>query len=455
MNILLVEDEKITRITLGDVLRKEGHTVQSCENGDQGLAAVNSQVFELVVTDLRLPGAGGIDILRAAKQRSPGTVVVVMTAYGTVDTAVEALKMGAYDYLTKPFSPDRLLSMLEHITSFQQVVDENKQLRQRIESFESKVIVGESPVIRKMMDTVRMIAARDYTVLIKGESGTGKELVARALHQCSPRKDAPFVTLNCAALPESLLENELFGHEKGAFTGAVRKHDGYFERASGGTVFIDEIDDFPLTLQPKLLRVLQEKEIVRVGGSSSIPVDVRIIGATKVDLLDLVNSGRFRADLFYRLNIIPLTIPPLRDRKDDVVPLVTHFFQKHGGKDMLHDVSSDLFARLRSYDWPGNVRELENLIERVIALAGTVSMEELVADMMAGATQSVPSKHTPDEEQYCSYEMFMGRKEREIIEWAMKNAEGNVTAAAKLLDLPRSTLRSKLDKGYAGVEPGE
>jgi len=310
-------------------------------------------------------------------------------------------------------------------------------------------------VMRKLMETVRMIAARDYTVLIRGESGTGKELVARALHQYSPRKDAPFVTLNCAALPESLLENELFGHEKGAFTGAVKRHDGYFQRASGGTVFIDEIDDFPLSLQPKLLRVLQEKEIVRVGGAHSIAVDVRIIGATKVDLLELVHANRFRADLFYRLNIIPISIPPLRDRKDDLLPLVTHFFQKHGGRDLLRIVSPDLAAKLRQYDWPGNVRELENLIERAIALAGTVSMEDLVSDTLGSSKHPEPVRSCGEEQLYRSYERFMELKEREIIDWAMRNADGNVTAAAKLLDLPRSTLRSKLEKTASGSGPDE
>jgi DNA-binding NtrC family response regulator len=446
MNILLVEDEKITRITLNDVLRKEGHVVMCCENGDHGIAALENHTFDLVITDLRLPGSGGIEILRKAKAQNPETVVIVMTAYGTVDTAVEALKMGAYDYLTKPFAPDRLLSMLQHIDSFRQVLDENERLRQRIQIFESKVIVGESAVMRKLMETVRMVAAREYTVMIRGESGTGKELVARAIHQLSPRKDRPFVTLNCAALPESLLEAELFGHEKGAFTGAIKRHEGYFERASGGTVFIDEIDDFPLSLQPKLLRVLQEKEIVRVGGSSSIPVDVRIVGASKVDLLDLVKRGLFRADLFYRLNIIPLTIPPLRDRKDDIVPLVTHLFQKHGGRELLHAVSTDLLAKLRAHDWPGNVRELENLIERVVALAGTVPMEELVTEMLAETGGSVPAAERREDDAYSSYTAFMEVKEREIIDWAMRKADGNVTAAAKLLDLPRSTLRSKLEK---------
>jgi DNA-binding NtrC family response regulator len=445
MRILLVEDDKISRITLKDFLLKERHEVTVCEHGDEAVGLLAAQPFDVVLTDLRLPGASGLDILRTAKGASQGTVVIVMTAYGTVDTAVEALKLGAYDYLTKPFAPDRLLSMLDHIRQLRQVLDENAQLRRRLQSFESKVLIGDSPAMRKLMETVQLVAARDYTVLVQGESGTGKELVARALHARSPRNDRPFVTINCAALPASLLESELFGHEKGAFTGAVRRHDGYFERAAGGTVFIDEIDDFPLSLQPKLLRVLQEKEFVRVGGSSSIAVDVRIICATKVDLFAEVNAGRFRADLFYRLNIIPVTIPPLRQRKEDLAPLLTHFLEKHGARDKLHLMTSDLLSRLHAYDWPGNVRELENFAERMIALAGTVSYDDMVRDAFPADPVSLPTPPAAHNEG-TSYVATMEAKEQELIASALRSTGGNVAAAAKLLGLPRSTLRSKLGK---------
>ena len=445
MRILLVEDDKISRITLKDFLLKERHEVTVCEHGDEALGLLGIQPFDVVLTDLRLPGASGLDILRTAKGASMGTTVIVMTAYGTVDTAVEALKMGAYDYLTKPFAPDRLLSMLDHVRQLRQVLDENAQLRRRLQSFESKVLIGDSPAMRKLMETVQLVAVRDYTVLVQGESGTGKELVARALHARSPRSDRPFVTINCAALPASLLESELFGHEKGAFTGAVRRHDGYFERAAGGTVFIDEIDDFPLSLQPKLLRVLQEKEFVRVGGSSSIAVDVRIICATKVDLFAEVNAGRFRADLFYRLNIIPVTIPPLRQRKEDLVSLLTHFLEKHGAQDKLQLVTSDLVGGLNAYDWPGNVRELENFAERMIALAGTASYDDMVRDAFPVAPSQLPVAPAGDHEQ-TPYAATMEAKERELITSALRSTGGNVASAARLLGLPRSTLRSKLGK---------
>jgi DNA-binding NtrC family response regulator len=445
MRILLVEDDKISRITLKDFLLKGRHEVTVCEHGDEAVGLLGVEPFDVVLTDLRLPGASGLDILRAAKGASMRTTVIVMTAYGTVDTAVEALKMGAYDYLTKPFAPDRLLSMLDHIRQLHQVLDENAQLRRRLQSFESKVLIGDSPAMRKLMETVQLVAAHDYTVLVQGESGTGKELVARALHAHSPRSDRPFVTINCAALPASLLESELFGHEKGAFTGAVRRHDGYFERAAGGTVFIDEIDDFPLTLQPKLLRVLQEKEFVRVGGSNSIAVDVRIICATKVDLFAEVNAGRFRADLFYRLNIIPITIPPLRQRKEDLVALLTHFLEKHGALDKLYLIDSDLMARLHAYGWPGNVRELENFAERIVALAGTASHDDMVRDAFPAAPTQLPIPPAGEREQ-TPYAATMEAKERELIASALRSTGGNVAAAAKLLGLPRSTLRSKLGK---------
>jgi DNA-binding NtrC family response regulator len=445
MKILVVEDEKIHRITLADLLGKEGHTVTSTADGDDARAQVRADVFDVVLTDLRLPGCGGLDVLREVRSRTPETIVIMMTAYGTVDTAVEALKLGAYDYLVKPFPPDRLLSILQHLHEFRRVVDENEQLRRKIQQFEKRPIIGDSPVMRKLSETIRLIAARDYTVLIRGESGTGKELVARALHDLSPRRDRPFVTLNCAALPASLLESELFGHERGAFTGAVRKHDGYVERAAGGTLFIDEIDDLPLDLQPRLLRVLQEKEIVRVGGSAIIPVDVRILAATKVELQEEVKAGRFRADLFYRLNIIPVTIPPLRQRREDIIPLIVHFFEKHGAKDRFRVLSPESFEDLRSYTWPGNVRELENLVERIIALSDTLSVQDILRETLGTSLDDDPTDSGTGDGAN-SYTALMESREREIIMRAMEQAGENVAAAARLLDLPRSTLRSKLEK---------
>ena len=445
MKILLIEDEKITRITLSNTLKKEGYQVVSSATGQDGLDQFHRDKFDIVITDLRLPKTNGLEILKSIKETAPNCIVIIMTAYATVETAVEALKIGAYDYLTKPFSPDRLLSMLDRIRRLREVVDENRRLRKRMERIEQKTIVGNSPPMRKLLETVKVVAQNDYTVLLQGESGTGKEVIARALHTYSRRRNKPFVPINCAVIPESLLESELFGHEKGAFSGAINQHIGYFERANGGTIFLDDIDDFPLPLQVKLLRVLQEREFVRVGGHKSISVDVRIVCATKIDLRAKVDAKLFREDLFYRLNIIPLKIPPLRERKEDIPLLVEYFLEKRGVKDRANFLTPELYARLMQYNWPGNVRELENIVERMIALSelGTLDTDVL---------PSLPEPDFPDlpqvkaAQKYPSYEEFMKQKEREIIRWAMDQAQNNVSRAAQLLGLPRSTLRSKMKK---------
>ena len=443
MRILLVEDEKITRITLTQTLAKEGYDVTSSEDGRFGLTLLQTQLFDVLITDLRLPGVNGMELLKTAKERTPNCVVILMTAYATVENAVEALKLGAYDYLTKPFTPDKILSMLSHIRELHLVMDENKELKKRLESFENRTIVGRSPQMEKLQHTIHSVAAREYTVLIEGESGTGKELVARALHFHSSRKDHPFITINCAAIPESLLESELFGHEKGAFTGAIRRHVGYFERANGGTIFIDDIDDFPFNLQVKLLRVLQEREIIRVGGTASTAVDVRVICATKVDLKERVAQNLFREDLFYRLDIIRIKIPPLRERPEDLLPLLTHFFEKHGSPDKQKLLTVDVLSLLQSYTWPGNVRELENLAERLIALSETLPPEEIVRESISlrRAKQEDPVQKGGG---YPPYGEFIKQKESEIIAWALNRTNHNISAAAELLGLPRSTLRSKL-----------
>ena len=456
MKILLAEDEKITRITLTQTLGKEGYVVTSCEDGRQGLALLQSDHFDILITDLRLPGVNGMELLKTAKEKLPNCIVILMTAYATVENAVEALKLGAYDYLTKPFTPDRLLSMLSHIRELHIIMDENKELKKRLESFENKSIVGKSQQIAKLQQTIQSVAARDYTVLIEGESGTGKELVARALHFHSPRKEQPFITINCASIPESLLESELFGHEKGSFTGAIKRHVGYFERANGGTIFIDDIDDFPITLQVKLLRVLQEHEIVRVGGTSSLAVDVRVICATKVDLKERVSRSLFREDLYYRLDIIRIKIPPLRERREDILPLLTHFFEKYGNPEKQKLLTIDVFALLQSYSWPGNVRELENLSERLIALSETVPPEEIVRESISLSHPEHQGGWRNDAA-YPPYTEFMKQKESEIIAWALEKADHNITAAAELLGLPRSTLRSKLGPAGKGetFTPGD
>ncbi len=446
MRILLIEDEKITRISLSNTLKKEGYQVSSSETAREGLELFRKQPFDVVITDLRLPGMSGLDVLKEVKKHSPDCTVIVMTAYGTVETAVEALKQGAYDYLTKPFSPDKLLSMLQHVQQFHRVLDENIRLKKRLKLFEHRVLVGNSPPMRRLMETIQHVARHDYTVLIQGESGTGKELVARALHYHSPRREKPFVPVNCAVIPETLLESELFGHEKGAFSGAIRQHIGYFERANHGTLFIDDIDDLPMPLQVKLLRVLQEREFHRVGGTEAVQVDVRVIAATKIDLKERVEQNLFREDLYYRLNIIPIRVPPLRERKEDIPALFEHFLEKHGAREKISLLTPDLLRRLMAYHWPGNVRELENIVERFIALSDMKNLhpETLLPDL-AVAPAPVESS-TVSEDVYPPYQQFMEAKEQEIIRWALQKANGNVSRAAELLQLPRSTLRSKMER---------
>ena len=443
MKILLIEDERITRLTLDEALRRASHTVVACETGAEGIARFNEGGFDAVITDLRLPEVSGMDVLRAIKDQDPECVVLMMTAFGTVESAVEALKVGAYDYLTKPFSPEKLLNMLVKIGKFRQTLAENTLLRHRLQGLEDRTLVGSSAAMRALQETIRVVAERDSTVLLEGESGTGKELVARALHKQSPRSNGPFVPVNCAVIPETLLESELFGHEKGSFSGALARHLGYFERADGGTIFIDDIDDLPLQMQVKLLRTLQEREFQRVGGNAPVRVDVRIICATKGDLRELVRAGKFRDDLYYRLNIVLIRVPPLRQRKEDIPVLVNHFLAKHAAPRAARSRVPVHLPRLLAYDWPGNVRELENVVQRLAALPNLVDLEL----EGLGTLQPTPPPAPPrSSDGSLNYEAYLETVDRELIAWALSQAGSNVTAAAKLLQLPRTTLRSKMEK---------
>ncbi|MHC1739179.1 MAG: sigma-54-dependent transcriptional regulator [Ignavibacteriaceae bacterium] len=441
MKILIIEDEKITRISLSNTLMKEGFDVFAAEDGKQGLELLHSKSPEIIISDLRLPDASGIDILSAAISKNPDTKVILITAYATVETAVEALKLGAYDYLTKPFSPEKLLAILRNIRQLQNVLIENTELKSKIQFLEEKPIVGNSKETRKLRETIRHIANNDFTVLIEGESGTGKEIVARSLHNFSPRRNESFITVSCSGIPESLLESELFGHEKGSFTGAVKRHRGYFERANKGTIFLDDIDDFPLYMQVKLLRVIQEREFSRVGGSEVISPDLRIICATKIDLKKRVEEKKFREDLFYRLNIIPLKIKPLRERKEDIVPLVEFFFKKHSSGEKLQFMTPPVWQKLQEYDWYGNVRELENMVERMIALSYAGKIDEALIDLPIAGGSAVGSIGEPE-----SFDEFMTAKEKEIIKWALEKSGNSITNAARLLKIPRTTLSSKIER---------
>lgn len=444
MKLLIIEDEKITRITLTNTLKKEGFEVYSAKDGEEGLNIFKTVTPSIVITDLRLPKLSGIDILTSVLSLSPSCKVILITAFATVDTAVTALKLGAYDYLTKPFSPEKLLSILRNITQLQQVLNENIELKNKINLLENKSIIGNSLPIKKLIETINQIAMNDSTVLIEGESGTGKELVARALHQTSARKDENFVAISCSNIPETLLESELFGYEKGAFTGAIRKHTGYFERANKGTLFIDDIDDFPLNMQVKFLRVIQERELTPIGSDQSRHIDVRIICATKIDLKMKVENKLFRDDLFYRLNIIPLKIPPLRKRKEDIPLLVEYFFRKHSAEDKIMLLNKEIFNKLMQYDWPGNVRELENIVERMIALSFSGEIDMNVLDL--SDQPRLVSKEHEHFDNFNSFDDFILKKEKEIIEWALNKTQNNVSSAAKLLKIPRTTLNSKIER---------
>lgn len=447
MKILLIEDDMISRITLNDTLRKEGYDITSCDTGLKGLEYIDRNKFDVVITDLRLPRKDGLDILRAAKEKNKDCVVIVITAYATVETAVTALKLGAYDYITKPFSPDKLLSMLNNVKQLSDVIRENARLKNRIQRYENNVIVGNSIIMQKLLTTLRAVAPTDHTVLIEGESGTGKELVALTLHQFSERRNGPFIAVNCASLPETLLESELFGHEKGAFTGAHRRHKGYIERAHGGTLFIDDIDDLPFRLQVKLIRVLQEREVQLVGGSLTISVDFRVICATKINLMQMVKEGKFREDLYYRLNIIPIIVPPLRDRKEDLPILIDHFIEKHYKGKKPPELTPKQLEKMMNYDWPGNVRELENVVQRMLALPYDVNFLHLDWKPTAEKMMFTPSTAENEKfEEFRSFDNYICAQEKEIIDWALNKSSHNVSDAARLLQLPRSTLHSKMEK---------
>lgn len=435
--IAIIEDDRIMRISLEDALRSAGYDVTSFETGESALRALRDSNFSVIVTDVRLPDIDGINILREISSRSDSQVIV-MTAFGTIKDAVEVMKLGAFDYITKPFSLDEFLLLIERAINVKKLREENLRLKQdlnRCYSFPN--IIGNSPEMKKLFSLMEKVASSDSTVLILGESGTGKELIATTIHYQSKRKDGPLIKVNCAALPEGLIEAELFGHEKGAFTGAIKKKPGRFELANGGTIFLDEVGDLPLPTQAKLLRVIQDRTFERVGGTETLKVDVRIIGATNKDLQKEVKNGRFREDLYYRLNVIPLLIPPLRERKEDIPDLVD-FFLKRFNTRLSKNVrfSKEAMESLLEYDYPGNVRELENIIERVVTLSqGEVIKKEDLP---------LPFK-TLTSARYPSLSEITNQAEREYIIRVLKLTGGNRTRTAEILGISRKTLWEKLN----------
>ena len=445
--VCLIEDEKIMRVTLEDALKAAGYDVVSFETGAAGLEALRNAPCDVVVTDVRLPDMDGFDIVREIA-RQGGSQVIVMTAFGTIKDAVEAMKLGALDYITKPFSLDEFLLLVDRALELTRLKEDNIRLRKDLNRcYRVPNIVGESTAMKKVSSLVERISASDSTVLILGESGTGKELVATALHYQSHRKGKPLIKVNCAALPEGLIESELFGHEKGAFTGAVRRKPGRFELANGGTIFLDEIGDVPLSTQSKSLRVIQERQFERIGGTATLTVDVRILAATNRNLEEEVGAGRFREDLYYRLNVIPLVLPPLRERKEDIPGLIEFFMDKYRKKLSKYvRLSGETGEALLAYDYPGNVRELENAIERCVTLSGSnvIGKEELpdaVANRQQAAGRLLLSDVAADAEK------------NHILE-VLKTTRGGKASAAKILGISRKTLWEKMNAyGIKSVPP--
>jgi len=443
MNVLLVDDEKTIAITLRDALEEDGHDVVVAADGLEARRHLEERTFDVVITDLKMPGMPGMEVLRLVKSRSPDTEVIVMTGYGTVETAVEAMRLGAYEYILKPFPNETVVLLLRRIADQRRLVQENRSLREQLGRSQSlEGLIGQSRAMRQVFQTIRLVAPGDARVLVTGESGTGKELVARAIHNLSERRAKPLVAISCASVPETLLEDTLFGHEKGAFTDAREKRMGRFEYADGGTVFLDDIDDMPLTTQVKLLRVLQEGEVERLGAQAPLKVDVRVIAATKVDLLDAVEEGRFRRDLYYRLNVVPLDLPPLRDREDDLKLLTQHFVEQFGkGKDFR--IEPETLDEMARYSWPGNVRELEHAIERAIALAGGSDVLQRVHIL---GTKSVPARRAAPA-RVTSLRDAVEDAEKEAIHAALEHTGGRKAEAAKVLGISRKNLWEKM-KAY-------
>ncbi len=443
--ILIVDDEESMRHMLSIMLKKEGYEVEAAANGRFALEALAKGGFDAVLCDIRMPEMDGVGFLKALDHRAQELTVIMMSAFGTIDTAIEAMKLGAYDYISKPFKSDEILLTLRKAEERERLRRDNARLLSEVQqAYSYDSIIGKSAPMQEVFKTLQKVSGYKSTVLLMGESGTGKELLARAVHYNSPRRDRPFVAVNCGAIPENLLESELFGHLKGAFTDASRNKKGLFEEAHEGTLFLDEIGELPFALQVKLLRVLQEEEIRRVGDVKAIKIDVRVIAATVKDLEKEVKAGRFREDLYYRLNVLPLHVPPLRVRKDDIPVLVDHFIKKYNARlEMkVSGVTPEAMAFLMEYDWPGNVRELENAIERAIVLTDATHIQ--VANLPP-AVRDFQSKSRLEllKDEY-SIKRTSRILEEELIRKALAKTHGNRTHAAKLLEISHRALLYKI-----------
>ncbi|MFQ6109965.1 MAG: sigma-54-dependent transcriptional regulator, partial [Candidatus Aminicenantales bacterium] len=440
MKVLVVEDEDILRISIGDDLKEAGFEVSLSKSPLLALDLLEKEEFDVALIDYKMPEMNGLELLKRVKHEEPDCVVIIMTAFGTIQTAVEAMKLGAYDYITKPFSNEELILILNRIAEVQSLRRENIELKEKLKERHSfHKLIGKSKPMQKIYDLLAQVANSDSTVLITGETGTGKEMVADAIHYTGMRQDRPYIKVSCALFSKDILESELFGHEKGAFTGAVEEKKGRFQLAHTGTLFLDDVDDIPLELQVKLLRVLQHNEFERVGGTETLKVDVRIIAASKADLLDKVKREEFREDLYYRLNVVPIHLPPLRERKEDIPLLIDSFIEKYSsGKRMR--ITNQAMEHLLDYSWPGNVRELENLIER---LALTAEKSEITTSQLPHEIvyeEILPRAMSVDGS---SFKDIIKQTEINLIQRALGMAGGNKFKAARLLKLKPSTLRSK------------
>ena len=440
MRILVIDDEESQRELLAGHLKRIGHEVYMAADGEKGLEVLHNIGAEAALVDMRMPRMDGLAFIKKSLETYPDLSIVVMTAYGTVESAVEAMKAGAFDYLLKPIDLEHVGIILSKIQSNQRLITENRYLKRKLEQVEHfEGIIGNSQAIKKVLADVSRVAKSDATVLIRGESGTGKELVARAIHLASPRSTGPFLAVNCTSLPETLLESELFGHERGAFTGATARHLGRFELADKGTIFLDEIGDISAVTQAKLLRVLEARSFQRLGGEKDITVDIRILAATNRNLEAKVKDGSFREDLFYRLNVIPIVIPPLRDRREDILSLAEYFIAKYNQKNnkFVKGITPKAKDLLMRHEWPGNVRELENLIERAIVLSGSDVID--VADIDPFVTNHGDSEPLPEN-------MTLDELEKRAIIDALKKSEGSLIQASEMLGIHRNTLRLKIQK---------
>ena len=451
-NILVVDDEKNTREGLQKFLENLNYDVSTAENGEDALRAIEKERPDIALTDIRMPGMDGVTLLEKIHAKYPEISVILLTAYGTVENAVKAIKMGAFHYLTKPVNLDELEFLIKRALTQQSLREENRELRSELfrERFEEGKILAGSEKMKKVLEMVDRVAPTRSTVLLQGESGTGKELLAHRIHEMSPRRNQTFLAVHCAALTETLLASELFGHEKGAFTGATERKAGRFELADGGTLFLDEVSEIPPAMQVKLLRVLQEGEFERVGGTKTVRVDARLICATNKDLQQEVRLGRFREDLYYRINVILITIPPLRERPEDIRPLVDYFVKNLGrlnGK-IIDAVDEELYQKMKAYPWPGNVRELKNIVERMVVLCQgkNLTVANLPEDLKQGNNALMPPQPPSNISTQLNPESNLREMEKELIRLKLQECGGNKSKAAKRLGISRRTLYRKLEE---------